>query len=382
MSRAFELIVHGATGFTGKLVAQYLDQQKVPLRWAISGRNRAKLEEVRAGLQHKPELLIADASDPASLSALVAQTQVVLSTVGPYAQYGEPLVAACISSGTDYVDITGEPAFVDRLLTVHGATAKAAGVRIVNCCGFDSIPHDLGAYVTVNALPRGVPLTVEGFVQAKGKFSGGTWASALGALSHLGEMKRARAQRPKVSSARKVGSSHPRSHYEKRMNGWALPLPTIDPDVVLRSATELEVYGPEFRYGHYLLARRLSTAVSVAAGVGSLLVAVQIPPLATWLAKRPPAGPGPSPAERAKSRFRVVFWGQGGGQTVRTTIEGGDPGYDETAKMVAESALALIQDRGRLPARTGILTPASAFEAVLVERLAKVGLKFEVEQNP
>ena len=169
--RQFDLALFGATGFTGGLTAEYLAANAPEgLRWALVGRNRAKLEAVRTGLTTAspgvpaPELLEADAADPASLRAVAESARVVITTVGPYALYGAGLVAACAAAGTDYVDLTGEPEFVDRMWVDNHAEAERNGARIVHCCGFDSIPHDLGAYFTVQQLPEGVPLTVDGYV--------------------------------------------------------------------------------------------------------------------------------------------------------------------------------------------------------------------------
>ncbi len=171
--RQFDLALFGATGFTGGLAAEYLARNApAGLRWALVGRNRGRLEDVRArlarldGTAPAPELLEADAADRTPLDAVAAAARVVVTTVGPYALYGEPLVAACAAAGTDYVDLTGEPEFVDRMWTLHHAEAERTGARLVHCCGFDSIPHDLGAYFTVQQLPEGVPLAVNGYVRA------------------------------------------------------------------------------------------------------------------------------------------------------------------------------------------------------------------------
>ncbi len=184
--REYDLALFGATGFTGGLTARYLAANgPAGLRWALVGRNRAKLEAVAAELAAvesqvpAPEILEADAADRASLDRVAAAARVVITTVGPYALYGGPLVAACAAAGTDYVDLTGEPEFVDRMWIENHAEAERSGARIVHCCGFDSIPHDLGAYFTVKQLPEGVPLKVNGYVRSNASFSGGTYASAI-----------------------------------------------------------------------------------------------------------------------------------------------------------------------------------------------------------
>src|SRR6478735_782078 len=200
-----DVVLLGATGFTGALTAEYLAQHApAGLRWALAGRNRTKLETVRARLAKldpalaELELIEADSSDRASLDAMVRRTKVVISTVGPYQQYGEPLVAACAEAGTDYVDLTGEPEFVDRMYVAHHAAAERSGARIVHACGFDSIPHDLGAYFAVQQLPDDVPITVRGVVRSRGTFSGGTFHSAMTQMSRAKQMKQASSARRKV----------------------------------------------------------------------------------------------------------------------------------------------------------------------------------------
>src|SRR5436305_13373071 len=191
--RQYDLALFGATGFTGGLTARYLAENGPDgLRWALVGRNRGKLEAVSSSLAGilgagvaAPDLLVADASDASGLLKVAEAAKVVGSTVGPYALYGEPLVAACTTAGTDYVDLTGEPEFVDRMWLGYHGRAQESGARLVHCCGFDSIPHDLGAYFTVKQLPEGVPLKIDGYVRASGMPSGGTFLSALTIMSRL-----------------------------------------------------------------------------------------------------------------------------------------------------------------------------------------------------
>ena len=198
-SRRFDLVVFGATGFTGGLTAEYLARHGGDkLRWALAGRNLDKLAAARERLSainsacKSIELIQADVDDAAAIARVAESASVVITTVGPYLNFGEPLVAACAKAGTDYVDLTGEPEFVDRMWLKYHAEAQASGARIVNCCGFDSIPHDLGAWFTVKHLPENVPLKVEGFVRAGGKMSGGTLHSAVTAMSRMKEGSKAR----------------------------------------------------------------------------------------------------------------------------------------------------------------------------------------------
>jgi saccharopine dehydrogenase (NAD+, L-glutamate forming) len=381
--RPYDVVLLGATGFTGGLTAEYLAQAagggSGAVRWAIAGRNREKLAAVAERLGVEVDRLHADVDDPASLRELAESASVVATTVGPYIRFGEPLVAACAAAGTDYVDLTGEPEFVDLMYVRHHAAAVESGARLVHCCGFDSIPHDLGAQFTVAQLPEGVPLEVEGFVRAGGRISGGTLDSALTAFSRLRSSARAAGERRQMegrpANGRRVRGAR---GVPKRVEGvgWALPLPTIDPQVVLRSARSLERYGPDFSYGHYVAVKRLPVAVGTSAGLVGLVAAAQLGPVRRALTGRLGSGEGPSEEERARSWFNVRFVGAGGGRRVVTEVSGGDPGYTETAKMLGESALCLAQDA--LPEVAGQTTPAVAMGAALRERLERAGMTFAV----
>ena len=230
--RELDLVLFGATGFTGGLTADYLaGHAPEGCRWALAGRNPGKLEAVRdrlaaidPALPTLP-LLHADVTDPASLADVAARARVVITTVGPYVEHGEPLVAACAEAGTDYVDLTGEPEFIDRMYVAHHAAAVATGARIVHACGFDSIPHDLGALFTVQQLPEGVPLRVRGMVRSNATLSGGTFASALAAFSRARKMKQAHAERRKVEprgrrAARSASPRSARTSTRRRATGW------------------------------------------------------------------------------------------------------------------------------------------------------------------
>jgi short subunit dehydrogenase-like uncharacterized protein len=388
-ARTYDIVLFGATGFTGRLAADYLASvaKTTPLRWALAGRNRARLEQIKAELSAQnphlagddaPEILEASSGDPASLARMAREGRVVLTTVGPYARHGEPLVEACIEARADYVDITGEPGFVNGLLERHDARAREARVRIVNCCGFDSIPHDLGALFTVEKLPRGEPITVEAIVRAEGKMSGGTWQSALNEFSQSGLSFARPWEKEPVAEGRHVEEMPMRLRYDRQLGGWIVPLPTIDPQVVLRSARSLASYGPDFRYGHKVLIRSTAQLAAGAIGVGGLFALAKIPPARSLLAKLRPSGEGPSVEERGRAWFQVTFRGTASSRRVVTRVSGGDPGYSETAKMISESALCLAFDRDKLPPHTGVLTPAVAMGDLLIGRLERAGIRFEL----
>jgi short subunit dehydrogenase-like uncharacterized protein len=378
--REHDIVLFGCTGFTGALTAEYLAANAPEsTRWALAGRNVDKLERLRERLGVDVPVLKADVGDEKSITDVAASTRVVITTVGPYIAYGEPLVKACAEHGTDYTDLTGEPEFVDRMFVNHHAQAEQSGARIVHACGFDSIPHDLGARFTVEQLPEGVPLTVRGYVQAGGQFSGGTFASALTGFSRVRANIEAAKERKRVedqANGRVIKGERGRPRHDGHIGAYVLPFPSIDPQIVLRSARALERYGPEFTYGHYIAIKKLPQAIALPIGVAGVFVAAQIPPARRFLQKRVPQGTGPSEERRAKSWFKVHFHGEGGGKRVICEVSGGDPGYGETSKMLAESALCLANDD--LPQTAGQVTTAQAMGAALTDRLQRAGIEFTV----
>nr|WP_155073993.1 saccharopine dehydrogenase NADP-binding domain-containing protein [Streptomyces taklimakanensis] len=384
------MVLFGATGFTGGLTAEYLAAHAPDgFRWALAGRNRDKLLRLRERLAETDPacaglpLLHADAFDPDSLRAVAGSTRVVATTVGPYVRHGEPLVAACAEAGTDYADLTGEPEFVDRMYLRHHERARESGARLVHACGFDSVPHDLGVLFTVERLPEGVPLRIDGYVRASGAFSGGTFASALTAFSRRRQAEAAARERRRVEprpAGRRIGAPLDRPRRSGKAGAWAVPLPTVDPQVVARSAAALERYGPDFRYRHYAAVRRLPVAVGGVVGAGALFALARFPTARRALSARWAPGEGPDPGRRARSWFTVRFFGEGGGRRVVTEVSGGDPGYGETAKMLAESAMCLALDD--LPETSGQVTTAVAMGNALTERLVGAGISFRVVSRP
>jgi short subunit dehydrogenase-like uncharacterized protein len=385
--REHEIVVYGATGFTGALTAEYLARTAGdgdrPLRWALAGRNRGKLEAVRSrlaaidpGLSELP-LLSADAGDPDSMRDLAESTEVVISTVGPYIHYGEPPVAACAAAGTDYVDLTGEPEFVDRMWLGYHAQAQRTGARLVHSCGFDSIPYDLGVLYTVGQLPEGLPISIDGFVRIGGTFSGGTYHSAVHIMGRLRQGASVARQRRRLESQpsdRRVRGSAGRPRSVDVAGGWVVPFPSIDPQTVLRSARALDRYGPDFTYGHYIVVGKLPMVGGLIAGAGTVIALAQLPLTRKLLLKLKDPGDGPSAEQREKASFRVRFVASGGGRELVTEVSGGDPGYGETSKMLGESALCLARDD--LPVRGGQLTPAVAMGQPLIDRLQRAGITF------
>ncbi|MDI6909256.1 saccharopine dehydrogenase NADP-binding domain-containing protein [Nocardioides sp.] len=385
MTREYDVVLVGATGFTGGLTAEYLLRHApAGLRWALAGRNREKLEAVRGRLADLDPaaadlpLLHADTTDPGSLADLVAATRVVITTVGPYLEHGGALVAACAEAGTDYVDLTGEPEFVDRTYLEHHATAQRTGARLVHACGFDSVPHDLGALYTVQQLAATGPVRLRGVVRSGATFSGGTFHSALGQFSRARRMRAAMQERRRAEprpEGRRSRAVSGKPHRDPLLGYWLVPLPTIDPFVVARSGAALASYGPDFSYSHYAGTKTLRYAAGGAAAAVAMFGAAQVPPLRRLLLGRIPQGEGPDERRRSKSWFTVDFVGEGDGRTVHTRVSGGDPGYDETAKMLAESALCLALDDN--PPTAGQVTTAQAMGDNLLSRLQAAGIRFQ-----
>lgn len=386
--RRFDIVVFGATGFTSALAAEYLARNAPPgLRWALAGRNPAKLGAIRDRVSRiRPgldaiSLVQADLADPDSLRRLAEQTRVLMNGVGPYLGQGEQVVGACAAAGTDYLDLTGEHEFVTAVGAMHHDTAVRAGSRIVHACGIESIAFDLGVWYTLRQLPSGGPLQVDGIVRVGGRLtpSGGSWATAMTLLGRPGatvRAMRARASRLSADAAStgrtvRIPLGPPRRRPE--LSCWAVPLPTLDQQIVAQSARDSDRYGPDFRYRHFAGLPSL-WIIAAAVGLPVLIAAAQIPPVRRWLRNRQPSGTGPSAEQRAASSFSVHFSGSAAGRTVHTEVAGGDPGYGETAKVYAETALCLALDD--LPPTAGQVTTAVAMGDALLERLMKADISF------
>lgn len=408
MPRAnLDVVVYGATSFVGKILCRYLLQQfgvNQSLRWAIAGRSPDKLEALRAELGKptaKLKLLLADAADEGALSAMCAQTRVVVSTVGPYALFGEPLVKVCARSGTDYCDLTGETQWIRRMLDRHEATAKASGARIVHCCGFDSIPSDLGVYfLQQQARARfGAPcVAVKMRVRTlRGGFSGGTVGSLMNAVKEAAGDPAVRklmgnpyALCPPEQGAQVRQPNVSFAAYDEDFRSWMAPfvMAAINTRVVQRSnALAGAERIPGFLYDEATLTgaglRGRATALALAGGLGGFMLASALPPT-RWALQRfvlPAAGEGPSPSAQDNGRFDLRFFGRTAkGETLRCKVTGDrDPGYGSTAKMLGQAAACLALDIGKQDRAGGFWTPATIFGERLIERLrAHSGLEFQL----
>jgi short subunit dehydrogenase-like uncharacterized protein len=391
-SSKFDIVVYGATGFTGWLVAEYLAAHytgKGDPKWAMAGRSLDKLASVRdaIGAPADTALIVADASDPASLKAMVDQTQSVLSTVGPYQLYGSELVAACAATGTDYLDLCGEPVWMRRMIDAHEATAKSSGARIVFSCGFDSLPFELGVFFCQATAKKtlGAPVSrVKGRVRAmKGTFSGGTaasikatFAAAARDLSLVALLKNPFVLTPGFEGPKQPPGNKPL--FDQELDAWTAPfvMSTINTRSVHRSNMLMGFpYGKDFVYDEMVLtgagekgeanAKRVVAANAEMGGPGG-----------------PKPGEGPSKEERESGLYDLLFVGLApDGRQVRVAVRGDrDPGYGSTSKMIAECAIGLREAPEVLG---GIWTPGAAMGDRLIKRLVDhAGITFDVERDP
>jgi short subunit dehydrogenase-like uncharacterized protein len=386
----FDIVVYGATGFTGQLVAEYLAAHyrgDTQLKWAMAGRSLDKLKSVRdaIGAPADTPLIAADSSDPASLKAMVDQTRSVISTVGPYQLYGSELVAACAASGTDYLDLCGEPVWMHQMIDAHEAAAKASGARIVFSCGFDSVPFELGAFFVQEEAKRAFgarAARVKGRVRdMRGTLSGGTAASAKATFDAVSKDLSLVAilNNPFALTPGFEGPKQPRGNkplYEEDLQSWAAPfmMALINTRNLHRSNMLMGFpYGKEFVYDEMVLtgpgekgeanAKRVMTANTEKTGPNA-----------------PKPGEGPSKEERENGRYDLLYIATApDGRQVRASVKGDrDPGYGSTSKMISECAICLLRDTPDVPA--GIWTPGAAMRHKLIKRLVDhAGLTFQVE---
>ncbi|MFO1434173.1 MAG: saccharopine dehydrogenase NADP-binding domain-containing protein [Candidatus Competibacteraceae bacterium] len=404
--RPYDVVLYGASGFTGKQAAQYFARH-VPqgaLRWAIAGRNREKLEAVKAALGNTTtdiDVQVADSRDQAAVDALVAGTRVLLNTAGPFALYGDTIVAACVRSRTHYVDISGETPWIRSLIDRYHAQAAAEGTRIIPCCGFDSVPSDLGTYLVVRHLQAtlGVPCRwVKAYFQLYGGFNGGTLASVFN-LYDSGQADQL--QDPflltpgiEYSAEEKVRHQDPAlPFYDAEIDGWVGPffMGPVNTRVVRRSQALFEhwrqSYGPAFSYQEYLKFEPPLAMVKATGMTATMALLQGLMPLspARQVLKKLLPQPGSGPAEKTLESgwFRCELIGQADdGRRVRGSLAArGDPGNRATVKFLCESALCLALNADELPGgpqRGGLLTPATGLGDRLAQRLQAAGMQIEI----
>ncbi|WP_201593891.1 saccharopine dehydrogenase family protein [Psychrobacter fulvigenes] len=419
--RPYAVVLYGATSFVGQITAHYLaqflsnkkstdDSEKSAVTWAIAGRDKEKLEKLQSELSKaqnneetdkKVDIIIANSDDDTSLDEMTKQTQVIISTVGPYLKYGEPLIKSCVNNGTDYVDLTGEAIFIKDMMDKYQAKAQQTGARIVNSCGFDSIPSDLGVYFTqqqaetkFNQQCDVIHMRVKA---AKGGLSGGTIASMATIFEEVGKDKARRKQVANpyllnddtdAPNVRQDNISKP--EYDSEHERWLAPfvMASINTRIVHRSNQLLGYeYGRDFKYDEAMWMKdgikgQLSS-YAMSAGLLGFATAMMIKPSRELLSKHvlPKSGSGPSKSEQENGYFDIRFFGETSEKdSISTKVTGDkDPGYGSTSRMLAQSALCLAQDVTKAEVAGGFWTPASAMGNKLLTRLEDhAGLSFEV----
>ena len=408
----YDLVVFGATGFVGRILCGYLFNQvgvNGSVKWAIAGRSQAKLkalaDELRTGTTEQLSCITADATDEESLRKLCAQTRVVISTVGPYALYGEPLVKVCAESGTDYCDLTGEPQWVRQMIERYNSVAQKSGAHIVHCCGFDSIPSDMGVYYLQQQAQQRFGQSCDRIKMrlkaARGGFSGGTAASGLNVIKEASDNAELRKELNdpyslcvETSSDQSSISAHPPImvpvQYDSDFQAWASPfvMAAINTRIVLRSNALMGYpYGRDFKYEEATLTGPNITgwlaAQGLGAALGGLAVAAAFSPT-RWLLQNtliPKPGEGPSEASQEQGFYDLRFWGTTAqGETIEVKVTGDrDPGYGSTKKILGQAGLCMAEDFASTDKPGGFWTPASMFGDSLLKRLtADAGLTFEV----
>lgn len=396
----YEIVVYGATSFVGQIICQYLSEyrEEPAIRWAIAGRSESKLKALRDTLPGtQPDILVADAEDEAALRKLCESTSVIASTVGPYALYGETLLRVCAESGCDYCDLTGEVQWIRRMVDRYQATAEASGARIVNCCGFDSIPSDIGVLYTqrehrarFQQPSTDIRMRVKA---AKGGLSGGTFASLMNVMKEAANDPKLRKEMADPYSLCPDIASKTRQHnpglaeFDKVSGSWTSPfiMAAINTRVVQRSNFLLGgIYGEGFRYQEsMIMGRGFSGRLKASAfggGLAAFMMGAAIKP-GRWVLEKllPAPGEGPSPEEQQSGFYDLRFFAcADDAVTLRTKVTGDrDPGYGSTAKMISQAAICLARDIAPEHCAGGLWTPASAMGEKLLARLeSHAGLTF------
>ena len=411
-NRPYAVVLYGATSFVGQITAKYLSQflaDSNDVEWAIAGRDEEKLKKLQSeisdsGSAKKVDIIIANSNDEASLDEMTKQANVVISTVGPYLKYGEPLIKSCANNGTDYVDLTGEAIFIKDMMDKYQDTASQSGARIVNSCGFDSIPSDLGVYFTQQQAEKQFDEVCEKIHMrvkaAKGGLSGGTVASMATIFEEVGKDKSRRKQVANpyllnddadAPNVRQKNVSKP--EYDSEHGRWLAPfvMASINTRIVHRTnqLTDYE-YGREFKYDEAMWmkdgVKGQLTSYALSAGLFGFATTMMFKPSRELLSKHvlPKSGSGPSKSEQENGYFDIRFFGYtASNDSISTKVTGDrDPGYGSTSRMLAQSALCLAQDISHQDVKGGFWTPASAMGDKLIARLEEhSGLSFEVVED-
>lgn len=383
--RAFDIILFGATGFTGQLIARYLFEhaEEEGVTIALAGRNEKKGKELLDVFRENypeaknSEWITADINEPPSLDRMTAQGKVLMNAAGPFILYGLPVVEYCIKNKCHYLDITGEPEFVKTVEARYGNDALNNKVAVISACGFDSIPADLGTLLAVDALDDRSKVTVQCFIRTNAEFSGGTWNTAIHAISR----KRKRAH-PTGQNDREKSKSRKiplKIHFSKLVNGWALPMPVVDPHIVKKSARSMpEKYGTSFAYAQFFSVKSFAKVLRIVIPIVLLFILVRISFIRKWLLNRNQPGTGPDADKRSRSKFEVRVFADSADQRSEVIVSGQDPGYNETSKMFSQAAFCLLNKINNGQLKAGVNTPAYTLGYDLIDRLKSQGIRMEL----
>ena len=390
MDRKYEIVVYGATGFTGQICCKYLRDNYKDLTWAMSGRNQEKLEQIKSELNLDCDIVVADGADLEALRSLTSQTKVVLSTAGPFARYGSMLVQACVENETHYTDITGENHWVRGLIDKHHAEAASKGIRIIPSCGYDSVPSDIGAFYTITQFNKPVS-RVDVYHEAQGGASGGTTETIFTMDGLSKEMRDPFVLNPEDSVSDEQREKSKDGFVIKQvegLEGWSGigMMAVANTRVVRRSAALMaqnqKPYGNNFTFGEHGLfsTKRMARLASYASILAFIIIGTPLKRLVRPFLLKP--GEGPSQETQDKGWFRATFvaYSDDNERKICSMYGSGDPGYKSTAKMVCESALALAKSND-LPGGSeygGVLTSAVGLGDVLIQRLKDAEIEFKI----
>ena len=390
MDKKYEIIVYGATGFTGQICCKYLRDNYKDLNWAMAGRNKEKLELIKSEFNLGCDIVVADGADIDALRSLASQTQVVLSTAGPFARYGSLLVQACVEENSHYTDITGENHWVRGLIDKHHDEAASKGIRIIPSCGYDSIPSDLGVFFTISQFNKPVS-RVDVYHEAQGGASGGTTETIFTMDGLTKEMRDPFVLNPEdtvTEEQRKKSKDGFTIEKVEGIEGWSGigMMAVANTRVVRRSAALMEQnqnsYGSNFTFGEHGLfsTKRMARLASYASILAFIVIGTPLKKLVRPFLLKP--GEGPSQETQDKGWFRATFvaYSEDNERKICSMYGSGDPGYKSTAKLVCESALSLARSED-LPGGNeygGVLTSATGLGHVLIERLKKAEVEFKV----
>jgi len=392
MNKKFDIIVYGATGFTGTLCAKYLKENYPALKWGIAGRNQKKLEGLSKKLGLECQIFVADGNDSYALNKITKQTRVVLTTAGPFHRYGSKLVASCVENSTHYVDITGENFWVKQMIEKHHEEAKKKGIRIIPSCGYDSVPSDLGCFFAAKSFGKKIS-SIHSFHAWKGEASGGTIETMFSAKSSGADKSSFGrfALNPKGSVSekqKKLTSDKVSVHYNDSVDAWVGPfiMAMANTRVVRRGAALLDElgkgYGKNFVYKEHAYYSSKSSArkTTFFLGVLGIIILTPLSRLVRPFLKKPGQGPSQEVMDSGFFKCKFVVKGEDGDKKTYEMHASGDPGYKVTSKLVCESAICLLGNQELLPGGAhwgGVLTSSSGLGEVLIKRLKDVGVVFE-----